>query len=190
MKSVERFVEGLCRIPENDFTVPGVARYIEEGSVDPDSLGPYLSYRSTHYTRNLIYKCALFELIAICWEAGQASPIHNHQGQNFWMGVPLGKLAVQNYELVSMDGPGLCTLREAERLVMDSGHPSYVDNDQPIHAVLNLPEYGQRAVSLHVYSRPYDHCLVYSLEQGTYREVPLFNDSEYGKPTTPTMAGS
>ena len=187
MKSVERFVEGLCRIPEDAFTVPGVARYIEEDSVDPDSLSPYLFYRSTHYTRNLIYKCALFELIAICWEAGQASPIHNHQGQNCWMGVPLGKLAVQNYELVSMDGPGRCTLREAERLVMDPRHPSYVDNDQPIHAVLNLPEYGQRAVSLHVYSRPYDHCLVYSLEQGTYREVPLFYDSEYGKPTTPTI---
>ena len=189
MKSVDRFIEGLCRIPESDFTVPSVGRYIEEDRVDLDSLSPYLFFRPTHYTRNLIYKCGLFELLAICWEAGQVSPIHNHQGQNCWMGVPLGKLAVQNYDVVKIDGAGHCELREAERLVMDPGHPSSVDNDRPIHAVLNLPEYGQRAVSLHVYSRPYDRCLVYSLNESSYREVPLFYDSEYGKPTSPAIAG-
>jgi cysteine dioxygenase len=189
MKSVDRFIEGLCGIPEGDFTVPRVAGYIEEGRVDPDSLSPYLFFRSTHYTRNLIYKCGLFELLAICWDTGQASPIHNHQGQSCWMGVPLGKLAVQNYDVVKIDASGHCELREAERVVMDPGHPSYVDNDRPVHAVLNLPEYGQRAVSLHVYSRPYDHCLVYSMEESTYREVPLFYDSEYGKPASPTIAG-
>ena len=188
MPHVDRFVEGLCRIPEGEFTVPTVARYLEETRVDPDSLKPYLFFQATHYTRNLIYKCALFELLAICWEGGQASPIHNHQDQNCWMGVPIGKLAVQNYDVVATGGPGQCQLREAERLFMDPGHPSYVDNDRPIHAVLNLPEYAERAVSLHVYSRPYSTCLVYALEQGTYREVPLFYDSEYGKPTASTLS--
>ena len=188
MEHVDRFVEGLCRIPEGEFTLPTVARYLEDNRVDPESLKPYLFFETTHYTRNLIYKCALFELLAICWETGQVSRIHNHQDQNCWMGVPLGKLAVQNYDVVKAEGPGHCQLREAERLVMDPGHPSYVDNDRPIHAVLNLPEYGGRAVSLHVYSRPYETCLVYSLAEGTYREVPLFYDSEYGKATPKTVS--
>jgi hypothetical protein len=64
---------------------------------------------------------------------------------------------------------------------MDAGHPSFVDPEMPVHAVLNLPEYEQRAASLHIYSRPFDHCLVYSLEQRTCRDVPLFYDSEYGR---------
>jgi hypothetical protein len=71
---------------------------------------------------------------------------------------------------------------------MDPGHPSYVDNDRPIHAVLNLAEFNSRALSLHVYSRPYDRCLVYTPEQKSYREVPLFYDSEYGRRNPQTIA--
>src|ERR687888_432855 len=99
--TIQAFVEGLGRIPESEFTVPVVARYIEQTPVAPESLGPYLFYEPTHYTRNLVYKCGLFEVIAVCWEKGQSSPVHNHQGQRCWMAVPTGRLAVQNYELLS-----------------------------------------------------------------------------------------
>lgn len=186
MRTVDEFVKGLCRISEGEFTEERVDRYIREDRVDAASLTPYLFYEATHYTRNLIYKCDVFELIAICWDLGQCSRIHNHAGQRCWMAVPLGRLAVQNYELVRSDeATGLCQLRETSRLVMDPDNPSYVDREMPIHAVLNLPEYGQRATSLHVYSRPYDRCLVYSLEKQSYGEVPLFYDTEYGRPVAP-----
>ena len=46
---------------------------------------------------------------------------------------------------------------------------------------LNLPEFNQRAVSVHVYSKPFDTCEVYQREKGTYADVPLFYTSEYGK---------
>lgn len=188
MKTVEQFIEGLCRIPQKEFSVERVAGYVADSRVDPGSLSPYLFYTPTHYTRNLIYKCDLFELIAICWEVGQCSRIHNHQGQSCWMAVPIGRLAVQNYEVVRLDEKtGYCELREANRLVMDPEHPSHVAPEVPVHSVLNLPEYDQRATSLHVYSRPYDHCLVYSLEKNSCCDVPLFYDSEYGRPTAPTQ---
>ncbi len=183
MRSADDFVAGLCSIQEKDFTVPHVAAYVKNTPVDPGSLAPYLFYTPTHYTRNLIYKCDLFELIAICWEVGQVSAIHNHQNQNCWMAVPIGRLAVQNYELIRADeGTHFCVLKESDRIVMDPGNPSFVDPKIPIHAVLNLPEYGQRATSLHIYSRPYNHCLVYSQEKNSYWDVPLFYDSEYSRP--------
>src|SRR6185295_16088545 len=103
MTTVDRFVEGLKAIPEEAFTIPEVAHYLEVTPVDPASLAPYLRYQPTHYTRNLIYTCALFDLIAVCWEVGQASAIHNHQGQRCWMAVPVGRLAIQNYEVVRAD---------------------------------------------------------------------------------------
>jgi cysteine dioxygenase len=65
---------------------------------------------------------------------------------------------------------------------MDPAHPAFVRDERPVHAVLNLPEYGARATSLHVYSHPYDRCLVYAQEQKSYREVPLFFDTEHGRP--------
>jgi hypothetical protein len=73
---------------------------------------------------------------------------------------------------------------------MDAAHPSFVEPELPVHAVLNLPEYGQRATSLHVYSRPYDHCLVYDLQNRTYMDVPLFYDTVYGERLPLTDTGS
>lgn len=188
MVTIDAFVAGLARIPERGFTVPEVARFMHDHPVDPASLAPYLIYEPTHYTRNLIHKTELFELLAVCWEKGQSSPVHNHQGQSCWMAVPIGRLAVQNYALVRGDDQGFCELSEADRVVMDPGHPSYVDPDEPIHSVLNLAEYGQRATSLHVYSRPYDRCTVYAPDRNAYWEVPLFYDSEYGRRTERTAA--
>jgi cysteine dioxygenase len=182
MKSVQQFTEGLCRIPEAEFTEEGVADYLAAAPVDPASLAPYLFWEPTHYTRNLIFRNALFELMAICWDVGQASRIHNHAGQRCWMLVPIGRLVVQNYEVLSIDAArGHCLLREADQVEMDPGHPSRVNQERPVHAVLNLPEYAARAASLHVYSRPYDRCLVYDLAKSSYGEVPLFFDSEFGK---------
>jgi cysteine dioxygenase len=187
MVTIDEFVSGLNAIPERDFTLPTVGGYMQEHPVDPASLAPYLFYERTHYTRNLIYKNALFELLALCWEAGQGSPVHNHEGQSCWMAVPIGRLAVQNYEVVREQAPNVCELRLSDRVVMDPGHPSYVDPREPIHAVLNLPEYAQRATSLHVYSRPYDHCMVYAPEKSTCWQVPLFYDSEFGRRTPRTV---
>ena len=65
---------------------------------------------------------------------------------------------------------------------MDPAHPGHVEAELPVHAVINPPAYGARAASLHVYSKPYDRCLVYSLENKSYMEVPLFFDTEYGQP--------
>lgn len=183
MKSIDEFVHGLCAIPGPEFQPDPVAAYLRETPVDPASLRPYLHWEPTHYTRNLIYRCPQFELMAICWDIGQASRIHNHAGQDCWMAVPIGRLAVQNYEVVHLDErAGTCELREASLVEMDPAHPARVERELPVHAVINLARYGERAASLHVYSRPYDRCLVYSREAGTYCEVPLFFDTEYGRP--------
>jgi cysteine dioxygenase len=189
MKTVQEFIAGLRGIAEEEFDIPRVAAYTGQNPVDPASLQPYLFFEPTHYTRNLIFKCDLFELMAICWEVGQGSRIHNHQGQNCWMTVPIGRLVVQNYDVIRIDPErGFCELREANRVIMDPAHPSHVEQEMPVHAVLNLPEFGQRAASLHLYSRPYDRCLIYTPEKGSYAEAPLFYDSEYGRrnPATST----
>jgi cysteine dioxygenase len=188
MVPIGELVRGLEGMAEADFTLPRVQAFLEANPVDPASLGPYRLFRATHYTRNLIFRSDLFELMAICWEVGQGSRVHNHHGQRCWMAAAEGRLVVQNYEVVDLDErTGECELKEAGRLVMDAGHPAHVAPELPVHAVLNLAEHGERAVSLHVYSRPYDRCLVYDLAQGRYAEVPLFFDSEYGQPLSVTL---
>jgi cysteine dioxygenase len=187
VRTIDEFVAELSAIEERDFTSERVQEFLRANPVDPDTLQPYLFFEKTHYTRNLIHRTPLYELLAICWEAGQVSRIHNHAGQQCWMAVPMGQLIVQNYEIVAFDPGGtFCQLREADRIKMDAEHPAHVENERPIHAVLNVEEYHARAVSLHVYSKPYDRCIVYQLGVDSYMEVPLFFDSEYGKRVGPS----
>src|SRR6202041_990099 len=77
---------------------------------------------------------------------------------------------------------GKCTIKSTETLEMNASHPCAVDPREPVHRVFNPGEFNQRAVSLHVYSRPFDPCGVYSAEQGTCGEIQLHYTTEYGKP--------
>jgi len=158
-----------------------VLREIGRTVLDPRSLGPYLFFRRSHYTRNLIFRNDLFEVVAIGWEPAQASAIHNHRGQECWMGVPIGRLEVRNYRLLDKDETArTCRLEASDRYEMDPLHPAAVDPAEPIHSVHNLPQYGGRALSIHVYSRPFDSCEIYQPEQGCYYDVSLGYTTRFG----------
>ncbi len=178
---IDQFVSGLCAIPEDDFRVGSVYEYLKGHPVDERSLDPYVFFSRNHYTRNLIFKNDLFELIAICWDVGQSSQIHNHHNQNCWMSIPTGRLRVQNFRVRDQNqSTWYCSLEPTNAFDIHQLMPAEVDPEEPVHQVLNLPEFNQRAVSLHIYSRPYDRCLVYCCETSEYREVPLHYSSEYG----------
>jgi cysteine dioxygenase len=182
--SIQQLVEELRRLPAPMFdqTEP-VRRFLRDTPVDAESLAPYLTWNAQHYTRNLIDRTPLYELMAICWEVGQVSSVHNHRDQNCWMAVPMGRLRVENFHLVQQDLPGgRCQLEPLNTIEMNVEHPCAVNPADPVHRVVNPAEFRQRAVSLHVYSRPFDTCIVYSPEQGTCGEIKLHFNTEYGKP--------
>jgi cysteine dioxygenase len=181
--SIQDFVRELRKFAEPAFLeVEQLRRFLNSHPVDPETLAPYLVWDRQHYTRNLIDKTALYELVAICWEVGQGSSIHNHHQQNCWMAVPIGRLLVQNYRTVAedLDG-GTCKIVPTDIEEMNPAQCCAVDPAEPVHKVYNPREFNQRAVSLHVYSRPFDSCVVYSEEQGTCGEIKLSYTTEYGK---------
>ena len=121
--------------------------------------------------------------MAICWEVGQASSVHNHRDQNCWMAAPVGRLVVENFRTHFQDlESGKCRLEPSDRVVLTAENPCAVDPREPVHRVVNPREANQRAVSLHVYSRPFDTCVVYSPEQGTCGEIELHYTTMFGKP--------
>jgi cysteine dioxygenase len=182
--SIENFVSELHKFPEKSFQkTPEILEFLERTSVAPETLKPYLTWDRQHYTRNLIDKTPLYELIAICWEVGQVSSVHNHRDQNCWMSVPIGRLEVENFHLISQDVEhGKCELTVSETIEMNPAHPCAVDPGDPVHRVVNPKKFGERAVSLHIYSRPFDSCVVYSPEQGTCGVIKLHYTTMFGKP--------
>jgi cysteine dioxygenase len=180
---IQNFAAELRKFPESAFIeTRELLDFLTATQVDPDTLAPYLCWDRQHYTRNLIDKTPLYELIAICWEVGQVSSVHNHRDQNCWMAVPIGRLQVENFHLVSQNvDAGTCVLEPSDTIEMKPGQPCAVDPLDPVHRVLNPREFNERAVSLHVYSRPFDTCIVYSPEQGTCGEIKLHYTTEFGK---------
>src|SRR5262249_41063927 len=159
-----------------------VLGFLCQHAIEPATLEPYLFFSKGNYTRNLIFKNDLFEAMTICWDIGQASRIHNHRDQNCWMAVPIGRLRVQNFRVEARDtAHATCRLVATATFHMDPDHPAAVNPVEPVHQVLNLAEFNRRAVSIHVYSRPFASCEVYLQDKGTYFDAPLHYTSEYGK---------
>jgi len=182
--SIQDFTAELRKYPEAAFDHVGdILAFLQRTTVSPEALAPYLTWNGQHYTRNLIDKTPLYELIAICWEVGQVSSVHNHRDQNCWMAVPIGRLLVENFHLVSQDiEEGRSELTPTDSVEMNPSHPCAVDPADPVHRVLNPRHFGERAASLHIYSRPFDTCVVYSPEQGTCGVIKLHYTTVFGKP--------
>ncbi len=181
MIHIDDFASGLSAIAEEDFTHGRVLEYLQQNPVDIATLSPYLYFSEEHYTRNLICHTDLFDLIAICWESGQKSAIHNHTNQRCWMGIAYGRVQVQNFQLLRQDpDTGFCELAPTSHFIIDAANPAEVDPEEPIHLVVNASSFGSRAVTLHIYSKPFDECEVYDLKARTYQVVHLRNTSEFG----------
>lgn len=146
-----------------------VAGALRDVRIDERTLEPYLHWAPGRYTRNLVARDAAFELIAICWDAGARSPIHDHADSDCAFVLQAGAIACENFRIVWPErretGPcdvlrtGTRTLRSGQ-IDMRSGHLS-------VHRVGACEG---RAITLHVYAKPIDRCLNFD-EDGTFRTV-------------------
>jgi cysteine dioxygenase len=186
---IDELVRELHAFPKSAFdATEQILALLTKLPVDEASLVSYMCWDRQHYTRNLIDKTDLYELIAICWDVGQSSSVHNHRDQNCWMAAPMGKLLVENFNVGFQDiEAGKCQLLASNTVELTPANPCAVDPREPVHRVVNPREANQRAVSLHVYSRPFDTCVVYSPEQGTCGDIRLHYTTIYGKPVPRTQ---
>ena len=186
--SIDELVGKLRALPVSAFDqTEQVRSLLAEIPVAEPSLARYLTWDRQHYTRNLIDKTDLYELVAVCWEIGQSSSVHNHRDQNCWMAAPIGKLTVENFHVEFQDlEAGSCRLRASNTVELTITNPCAVDPREPVHRVINPREANHRAVTLHVYSRPFDTCVVYSPEQGTCGDIKLHYNTVFGKPVSRT----
>ena len=174
MVEVLKLADGLRAIPDELFDCQYVYEFLADTPVDVDSVSKYCFWSNQFYTRNLIYKDERFEMLAVCWEAGQESRIHNHSEQRCWMTVPVGRLKGQNFAVDAIDeSTGFCKLRETDAFELSDCLAAKVELEEPIHQILNLAEFGERAISIHIYSKPFDRCLSYCRDTDTFKEVRL-----------------
>jgi cysteine dioxygenase len=138
----------------------------------------FASFEKDHYTRNLVARNTHFELLVLCWGAGQKSPIHDHQGQRCWMGVLDGKLVETQYR---PPRPGASrALEKKHSQVFERGGVAYITDDIALHDIGGFD--GSAAVSLHLYAGPIAACRIYDPLTGAVTTKVLEYDTIGGRP--------
>ncbi len=142
---------------------PGIARILSAYAREHADWREFALFDAATYTRNLIARNEWFEMLLLCWNAGQSSPIHNHAGQNCWMAVLDGEIEEQQFDSPPPGSRG-CPLKGQPKLFAP-GKVAFINDDIALHRV--RPRAGSHGVSLHVYSRPIDSCHVYDESTGS-----------------------
>lgn len=103
-------------------------------------------WKEDGYSRNCISNCDDYELILMCWEKEQHSPIHNFNFQEGWIKVLQGELSIDIYHL---DKEALsCKLDET--ITIKEKEYTYLNDNMGFHRVRASAE--GRTVSLHLNS--------------------------------------
>jgi cysteine dioxygenase len=181
--SLRDFVQGLKELERDFITKDRIAEYMGATPLSAEALKDYVWWRESFYTRNLIYRDELFEVLTICWSPGQRTAIHTHNGQLGWMTVAQGEVrthefhhtrcnAPENQNVVNIDCLGGATELQIDKVrtvaCAEGTGMVTVDKLQTIHQIENAGTTG--CVSLHVYSKPFDSCIAFDLEkQRCYR---------------------
>lgn len=179
---IQEWTLGLAQFSAAQFAQDNVERYIRNHAIAVDSLKPYAYYSPEHYARNLIFKNDVFECLAMCWDIGQSSAIHDHNDRLGFVYLVTGRLFVQNYRIEDRDtARHTCRVIPTDTAELNSGGLAEVDTERGVHKVCNLPRFAERALSVHVYQRPMDSCEIYSAAEGTYERVPLVYTTAQGR---------
>lgn len=140
-------------------------RIVRQLKVDPTTVGAWARVRPGAYTRTLVYRDAQVELLVLAWAPGAAARVHDHGGQRCWLQVVDGVLESTDFRRVrGGHRPGVAVLATAgERRRLGPGDVDARDRSARLHGV-RAPMQDGVAVSVHVYSKPIDRCLVFDLE--------------------------
>jgi cysteine dioxygenase len=194
--TVDDFIHGLTSFERELITKEAVARYCDSMRLSADALKPYSFFHDDFYTRNLVYRDDLFEVMVICWRAGQKTTIHTHNGQLGWMDMPQGEVLVHNFQYIGCNAAenqnvvGLDCLAGATEIHLDrkatinchQGGPIYtVDKLHTIHQIENPDAAKAGVVSLHIYSLPIDSCVAFDMEHQRCFRRSLAYYSKNGK---------
>lgn len=129
-------------------------------SIPIKDLLPYAFWSKDNYTRNCVTRTDDFELLLLCWEKGQETDIHCHNGEECWVYLAKGKLREKRFVEENHE------LKLIADVKMTQARLSYMNDDLGYHSLHNLNE--GKSMSLHLYVGPIDKCSVYKEEKNKF----------------------
>jgi len=179
--------EKIINIPQlvdylNSSDVEGFKKVAGKLEIPVEDWGKYAFFSETKYTRNCVARNDAYELILLCWEPGQITPVHCHNDQECWVHCIQGSFEEQRY--VAGDEGG--KLKKDHQLHLMSERTSYMNDGMGYHSLANSS--NGRAMTLHLYAGPINRARIYNQELTKFEWVEMEYYSMQGKLLAPTNA--
>lgn len=168
IQSPEELVAALSEGERTDF-----ANIIQSINLSSTVFERYMSWCTKCYTRNCIAENEEFELILLCWEKGQKTPIHDHGGEECWVKVIQGGFKETIYR-VNKDGE----LKSVNSIISKTGDTSYMIDFMGCHRLENIND--GRTISLHLYAKPIRNCQLFDENTRTFVRKEMSYDTCMG----------
>ena len=121
----------------------------------------YCSWSDKSYTRNCIYDDDKFELILLCWNEGQGTPIHDHGGEECWVKIVEGEFRETIY---NSNEKG--EFKALKSTLANTNDITYMIDFMGFHKLENLS--NKRSMSLHLYAKPIRSCNMFDETSKTF----------------------
>lgn len=153
---IVQLAESLRRVRSGECTTSEVVQWLRASSAQaanipkPPAFNPHRDY-----TRTLLYKSNLFEILALHWRPNCTSAIHDHGGALCWLTVARGSMNVENYlRTDNGEQPGYAAIALEGREELPAGAVDHRQDDVHLHRCIAS---DCETVTLHVYAHPIEH---------------------------------
>jgi cysteine dioxygenase len=175
MNSIESLEELIEKLNHSEHSNQG--KVIKQMNIPKSDFEEYASWDKKGYTRNCINRTNDYELVLLCWEKGDVTPIHGHDGQKCWVYQIEGQMTEIRYE-ESTSG----NLVETNRTQLSRGKLTFMNNTMGYHKLNN--DTDGRAMTLHIYVSPITKCEVFNDKKGDFEFKELEYDTINGMSLT------
>ncbi|CAB3983582.1 cysteine dioxygenase type 1 [Paramuricea clavata] len=157
-----------------------VIRVMKSYKSNKDDWKKYAHFSAQSYTRNLVDRGnGKFNLILLCWGEGQGSGVHDHSGSHCFMKIMEGQL-VETLFAWPHDPNVQEQLTEIDSKTYENDQVAHICDDHGIHRVENR-SHSNPAVSLHLYSPPFDAAQSFDENSGKAKKCKVTFHSENGQ---------
>ena len=146
-------------------TLQHLFQIVRQSQVTLNNVQDWIKYCGQNYKRNTIIESDCFQILLICWKAGQFSPIHDHFGSRCVVKVLAGTARETTYIEA---GDSVTTLTRLYRPGTVFG-----GEDGDIHVLGNPNSANTGLVTMHVYVPALTHMRLFDLVAGQLREVSI-----------------
>ncbi len=153
--TIQRLLEELAHRKKSPMKVLDIMKATKIPTAEFEK---YYSWDDANYTRNVLMRNEDIEVLLICWEKGQSSPIHDFNSQEAWIHPIVGELREERFKINPGDD---IRLERVSSVLLGPDEYTYM-NQVGIHRYSNA--YEARSVSLNIYSKPVTSWRVYEEE--------------------------